>query len=248
MDDDVDLVGGHVEQPVRLDDLEALVHQRGRIDGDLAAHLPRRMTQRLLGRHPLERRGGEVAKRSARRGENQPPDLARAAVRADTDAWRCARCRPEESPRRAARGLRHQRAGHDQHFLVGERDRLAGVDRGEHGFEAGGPGRRADDDVDVGMRGNGDQAFGATVIDDARHPAPHAARSRSTASLVATPRRRADTAAPARRGRAALSPAASATTESRSGCASHNRQRTAPDRAGRAENGQIASRDVSKNR
>ena len=41
--------GGHVEQPVGLDDLEALVHQRRRVDGDLAAHLPRRMPQRVFG-------------------------------------------------------------------------------------------------------------------------------------------------------------------------------------------------------
>ena len=35
----------------------------------------------------------------------------------------------------APRGVHHQRAGHHEHFLVRERDGLAGVDRGEHGLE-----------------------------------------------------------------------------------------------------------------
>ena len=54
-----------------------------------------------------------------------------------------------------------ERAGHDEHFLVRERDGLAGVDGGKHRFERGGAGRGADDDVDVGMRGDGDQPFAA---------------------------------------------------------------------------------------
>ena len=40
---------------------------------------------------------------------------------------------------RAARGLGDERARHDQHFLVGERDGLAGLDRREHGLEAAVP-------------------------------------------------------------------------------------------------------------
>ena len=42
-----------------------------------------------------------AAERSARRGENQPPDVAAARGRAGTDEWRCARCRPAGSRRRA---------------------------------------------------------------------------------------------------------------------------------------------------
>ena len=41
--DDVDVLVGHAEEVVGLDDLEALVHQRRRVDGDLAAHGPRRV-------------------------------------------------------------------------------------------------------------------------------------------------------------------------------------------------------------
>ena len=45
---DLDLRRRQAEQPVRLDHLEALVHQRGRVDGDLRPHLPRRMPQRVV--------------------------------------------------------------------------------------------------------------------------------------------------------------------------------------------------------
>ena len=68
--DDVDPVGAHAEQPVRLDHLEALVHQRRRVDRDLPAHPPGRMLQRIFGGH---------APRVATRGRprNGPPDAVR---------------------------------------------------------------------------------------------------------------------------------------------------------------------------
>ena len=65
-----------------------------------------------------------------------------------------------------ARGRGHERAGHHEHFLVRERDGLAGVDRGKHRLERVGARRGADDDVDVGMGGDGDQPFAA------RRPTP----------------------------------------------------------------------------
>ena len=84
----------------------------------------------------------------------------------------------------APRRVDDQLARHDEHFLVGERDRLACLDRGEHRFERRGPGRRTQDDVDVGMRRDGNQTLGpASELRTAS--APHAARSRSTASGVA---------------------------------------------------------------
>ena len=64
-----------IEQPVRLDHLEAFVHQRGRIDGDLAAHPPRRMAQRVLRRDAFERRGRHLAKRPARRRQDDASHL-----------------------------------------------------------------------------------------------------------------------------------------------------------------------------
>ena len=122
-----------------------------------------------------------------------------------------------------ARRLHHQRAGHDEDFLVGERDRLAGLDRREHGVERRRAGRGEEHDVGVGMRGDGDQALGARPRRAAA--ARRAAAVRPAASVErgrASPSRscRGRSARPARRSAPMFSPAASATTRSRSGCAS----------------------------
>src|SRR5262245_3959181 len=45
MNDHVDLVGSQIKEPPRLDNLQCLIHHRGRIDRDFLAHLPRRMRQ-----------------------------------------------------------------------------------------------------------------------------------------------------------------------------------------------------------
>jgi hypothetical protein len=49
--DDVDAVERNVEQPARLDRLEAFVEQGSAVDRHLRAHAPRRVVQRLRGRH-----------------------------------------------------------------------------------------------------------------------------------------------------------------------------------------------------
>ena len=47
VDDDLDRVVVDIVQPVRLDDLQALVGERRRVDRDLGAHRPGRVAQRL---------------------------------------------------------------------------------------------------------------------------------------------------------------------------------------------------------
>src|SRR3989442_3733315 len=76
MNDDVDLIGADAEEPMRLDHLEALVHQRRRIDRDLASHPPGRMLQRLFGGDARQLGRRAAAKRSARCGEHEALDLA----------------------------------------------------------------------------------------------------------------------------------------------------------------------------
>jgi hypothetical protein len=95
MHDDLDALERRAEEPVRLDHLEALVHHRGRVDRDLAAHHPVGMRARLLGRHAreaLERRGAE---RPARGGE-QDAAHARALELARAPAGEAARQRLED--------------------------------------------------------------------------------------------------------------------------------------------------------
>ena len=66
VDDDVDPVEGDVEEQVRLDHLEALVDQRGRVDGDHRAHRPGGVLQRLLDGDVGEVLAGAAAERVRR--------------------------------------------------------------------------------------------------------------------------------------------------------------------------------------
>ena len=61
----------------------------------------------------------------------------------------------------AAGRIHDDRAGHDQHFLVRERDGLARIDGAQHRVEARRPRRCEQDDVGVGMRGGRDQSVGS---------------------------------------------------------------------------------------
>ena len=72
-------VVGEPEQVVGLDQLEALVHQRRRVDRDLAAHVPGRMRERLLRRRRSSRSAAAPAERAAGGGQDQPLDASRAA-------------------------------------------------------------------------------------------------------------------------------------------------------------------------
>ena len=83
VDDHVDLIRPHAEQPARLDDFEALVHQSRRVDRDLAAHAPRGMVERGLGRDP--------ASSAAVRPRNGPPDAVSTSRR--ISGMRAAVCR-----------------------------------------------------------------------------------------------------------------------------------------------------------
>ena len=73
MHDDVDLRRTRAEQPVRLDHFEALVHERGRIYRNLAAHAPVWMCTRLVRRDRRQFVAFFAAERAAGRGEQDTP-------------------------------------------------------------------------------------------------------------------------------------------------------------------------------
>ena len=72
--DDVDALVRRPEQVVGLDQLEALVHQRRRVDRDLAAHRPGRVLERLLDGDLLELGAAAAAERAAAGGQDEPLD------------------------------------------------------------------------------------------------------------------------------------------------------------------------------
>ena len=174
--DHVDLLVGRAEEPVRLDHLEALVHQRRGVDRDLAAHRPGRVL-----RAPA-RRSRRPARRASGRGTGRPrrSTVSRSIVpgRSFSISWCSAECSESTGSSRApvaSRERHHELAADDERLLVGQRDVDALGERDDRGAEPG----RADDRVEheVGA-GLGDQ--------------PHQAlRARRAPRRPSTPPRRA---------------------------------------------------------
>src|SRR5687767_10866942 len=109
---------------MRLDDLQALVHQRCRVDGDLPAHLPGWVAQRGVGIDMFESRGGVVAEGATGGSQDETPDLGpRSSVQTlmESDVLAVDR---EDVDAPAMCGIHHELSRHDEHFLVRERNRL----------------------------------------------------------------------------------------------------------------------------
>ena len=149
----LDLVVGHGEQVVRLDDLEALVHERRRVDGDLRAHVPRGMSERLSRRDSAQFISRTTAEGAAGRGHPQTAHLARALANealVDSAVLRVdghERSGGPVSGREAGgatllvhpRGKRHDEvAPYHERFLVRQREHLARAQRLVAGAQAGG--------------------------------------------------------------------------------------------------------------
>ncbi len=160
VDHHVDLLVGRAEQVVGLDHLEALVEQRGRVDGDAAAHLPGGVRERLLDGHVLELVGGAAAEWAAGSGEHELVDRAR-------------RLAGHQLVQRGVLGVdgddlgagglgqrHHQLAPHHQALLVGQREIDPLSERGHGRPEARRTGKgvqheirpRLDDELDQALR------------------------------------------------------------------------------------------------
>ena len=155
-----------IVQPVRLDDLQALVHERGRVDGDLGAHAPGGMGQRIGRGAPPSRSAGAVAERPARCRQDQARDIGPRAPRRGTARGRSAPSRwaaarpagwPAARPHRGGRGARragsrqrhHQVAAGDERLLVGRGHDLARCERRDDRAQAHDTARGHDHEVHV---------------------------------------------------------------------------------------------------
>ncbi len=193
MDDDVDALLRQAEEEVRLDDLEALVHHRRGVDRDLRPHLPRRVRERVRDRDRVEGVEAPLAERAARRREHEALRLLGAAA-AHRLVDRAVLGVDRDDLRLRPRGLREdQRAGDDERLLVGEREPLAGADRGERRAQPQRADEPADDGVGVRVRGglgrgppspprSGSRARPAGAARAARRPRPSRSRRASDGS------------------------------------------------------------------
>ena len=136
--DDLDAVVRHAEQQVRLDHLEALVHQRGGVDRDARAHRPGRVRSAS---------STETSASSAReRPRNGPPeavsderlDRRRPTRRAAAGAAPSARSRRGSAPRRCARAAASTSGPPATRLsLFASATSMPGLERGERRAEPG---------------------------------------------------------------------------------------------------------------
>ena len=156
--------GGQVEEAAGFDDLEALVHHGGGVDGDALAHDPGGVLEGLRRGDVVEVGERRVAEGATGGGE---PDLldfgGGAAAHALVDGVVLG-VDGEEGDVVLAGGGDDELAGGYEALLVGEADGLAGADGGVGGFEAGYADDGGDDEVDFGQGGDADGAGGA--VDD----------------------------------------------------------------------------------
>ena len=147
-----------LKKPARPDDLEALVHHRGGVDGDALAHHPGGVLQRLRRRDVLELAERCRAEGAARGGQPYLLHLAwPSAAQALVDRVVLG-VDGQQGDVALARGGEDELAGGDQTFLIGEADSRAGADGGIGGFEAGDTDDRRDDEVGLGQSGDVDSA------------------------------------------------------------------------------------------
>ena len=149
VDDDVDLLVRHAEEEVRLDQLEPFVRERGGVHGDLTAHPPGRMPERLLRRHVGELLPRAAAERPAGRGQDERVELLRAAPLEALEERRVLAVHRQEEPSPALACRQRELAGGDEALLVRERERDAAFERPQRRRKA----REAHDGVqhDVGL-------------------------------------------------------------------------------------------------
>jgi hypothetical protein len=150
--DDRDPVEVHPEELVRLDHLEALVHERRRVDGDLGAHVPGGVLERLGDRDPLELGAGLPPEGPTARGEDDPLDLVGGAAAQRLVDGGVLGVDGDDLATAAGPGAGDDGPAGDEALLVGQREPLAVRERGQGGRQAGEPDDGVQHDVGLGQR------------------------------------------------------------------------------------------------
>ena len=130
------LLQGQAIEPHGLDDLQALVHQRGAVHGDLGAHGPVGVAEGVRSGHFAHFLRRHAVKGPAGAGEDQSFDLppVGAALEALEDGGVLRIHRHDLRPV-CIRRVHHQLAGADQRLLIGQGDALLLPDGGQGGLQ-----------------------------------------------------------------------------------------------------------------
>jgi hypothetical protein len=130
---DVDAVVLDVEEQVRLDHLESLVHERRRVRRDDEAHVPRRMGERLGRRDVGELGAGPAAERAAGGGEHEPAHLVVGSRPQGLRDRGVLGVDGHDLPRLRESG--HEVAADDERLLIREGERRAALEGRDRGGE-----------------------------------------------------------------------------------------------------------------
>ena len=171
MHDDLDAVVVDAEQQVRLDQLEALVHQGRGVESVHRPHRPGGMAAGLLGGDVVELVGAPAAERTAGGGQDQLGDLV-GGTSAQALRQRGMFGIDGHDLTRTGR-LEHQRSAGHQRLLVGQRQACSGGQRRERRFQTERPDERVEHHVDAGPCGG--------LLDQPGHCARPAVRHTSEA-------------------------------------------------------------------
>ena len=160
-----------VEEPARLDHLEALVHHRRGVDGDLGSHPPGWMPERDLRGRAGHLGGRGRAERTAGGGQPDAADGIPPVGETLVNRGMLAVHRNQPGAGRG-RGAGHHRPGGHQRFLVGEADDLAGAKGGEGRAESRRPDDSRDDEPGARRGGGPLKPAGPSHHLEPREPAP----------------------------------------------------------------------------
>ena len=150
VDHDLDLLVRQPEEEVRLDQLEALVRERGGVDGDLRAHVPRRVRERLRRCHVFELVTAVTAERTSGGRQYQRVNLL--GCTSFEALERCRVLAVDRDQAASATPLRRQGqlARSDEALLVREREVHPAFERPQGRGQAGEADDGVEDEIGLG--------------------------------------------------------------------------------------------------
>src|SRR5262249_47950000 len=125
MNDHTDPFRRQIEQPTSFDDFQRLVHERGGIDGDFGAHTPGGMIQGFVHSDSGQVRGFPTANRSSAGSQYDAFDLIGSSGLHRLENGAVFTIDRQQTSAALFGQIHHQRTGHDERFLVGDRHGFA---------------------------------------------------------------------------------------------------------------------------
>ncbi len=152
MNKDFDAVEPDGKKVMRLNEFEALIHHRCRIDADLGAHRPVRVRDRLRGGDACHIGGTHRAEWAAAGGQDDPAHLIDPSARQTLKDRIMLAVDRQDRGARGAGNRRHQFARRHQRFLIGQRNVVSGRQGGHCWRETRGADDRGHDEVGRTLR------------------------------------------------------------------------------------------------